>query len=315
MFFHSFPPEDPTLKNQTELTDIDDDTYHKGYTAHSSTTADRIIQIIFFLVFFGWLRFILFLISAITMFIVLIPLALLCDSETGRLLYYPFAAWYGRHFFFPFGAACLGIYRIRWHGVRDARARCLVYNHVSLLDGPFVYTGSQFTIVVHAGIQKLPIIGRALKGAAALFIDRAKSEGNAQILADAMNNLGCLPLAVAPEAKISSGEYLFRFRTGAFLTDQPIQPMTIRYTHFLPWAGISPNALPESDFEWFWMCFCCPGAVCDVTYLETVTTEQMAGKSPRERADMVQLIMANELGTLASSRSSHEIFPRKKKDA
>jgi hypothetical protein len=151
-----------------------------------------------------------------------------------------------------------------------------------------------------------------MRAVEALFIDRRKSEGNSQLLADAMDNDKLLPLAVAPEAKISRGDYLFRFRTGAFLTDNPLQPMTIRYTRFLPFAGISPNAVLDSNLEWFWMCLCCPGAVCDVTYLDLVTGEQLAGKSPRERADTVQLIMANALGTLASSRSSHEIFAAKK---
>jgi hypothetical protein len=38
------------------------------------------------------------------------------------------------------------------------------------LDGPFVYVGSQFTVVIHAGILTIPILGRALKAADSLFI-------------------------------------------------------------------------------------------------------------------------------------------------
>jgi hypothetical protein len=188
MWSHSFPPSDPSLQYQTQLTDIDDATYQKGYTPSCPTVFDRVIQVVFFLIFFGWLRLLLFLISTFTMVLVLIPLALLCNCEIGRRLYYPFAAWYARHFFFPFGAACLSIYKIRWHGAPDPRARCLVYNHVCLMDGPIIYAGSQFTIVVHSGILKLPIVGRAFKAASALFINRSRAEGNAQIRADAMNS-------------------------------------------------------------------------------------------------------------------------------
>jgi hypothetical protein len=128
---------------------------------------------------------------------------------------------------------------------------------------------------MHAGILSIPIVGRALKSPESLFMNRSMA--------------GRPPLAVA-QAKISNGDYLFRFRTGAFLTVQPIQLITIRSTHFLLFAGITPNGISRSDLDWFWRCFYCPGAVCHVAYLEPVTADRLVGKSPRERADMVQLI-------------------------
>jgi 1-acyl-sn-glycerol-3-phosphate acyltransferase len=287
--------------------------YRQGYTGYQSTITDRIIQVCFFVIFFGWLRLILFVINAIIGLLVLLPLALFYAYDRTRVVYYPFVAWFLRNFCFPFAAACLSIYRIRWHGKPDCRTRCFIYNHTCFLDGPLVYTGSQFTIVITAGILKLPIVGKAMRAVESLFIDRRKTEGNSKIVCDAIANPYLRPLAVAPEAKISKGDYLFRFRTGAFLTDDPVQPMTIRYTSFLPIAGISPAAVLNNDLEWFWMCFCSPGAICDITYLDLLPREQLTGKSPRERADMVQVIMANALGTLASARSSHEIFGVKKK--
>jgi hypothetical protein len=141
MLFHSFPRDHPSLKRQTLLTNVDDATYHKGHTAPCPTTFDRIIQIICFAIFLGWLRFLFFLIFLIAIVLILIPLALLCEHETGRLIYYPFAAWCARKFFFPFGATCLGVDRIRRRGAPDPRARCFADNHVSMLDGPCVYAG------------------------------------------------------------------------------------------------------------------------------------------------------------------------------
>jgi hypothetical protein len=38
----------------------------------------------------------------------------------------------------------------------------------------------------------------------------------------------------------------------------------------------------------------------------------VAGKTPEQRADLVQLAMANSLGTLAAARTSHELFGMQK---
>jgi 1-acyl-sn-glycerol-3-phosphate acyltransferase len=168
--------------------------------------------------------------------------------------------------------------------------------------------------VILAGILKFPILGRGLKAAEALFIDRSRLGNNPRLLSDAMEDRNSPPLAVAPEGKISKGDYVFRFRTGAFLTDKVIQPLTIRYKEFLPFANITLNSVQKNDLEWFWFCFCCPGAVCELTYLDSIPSEILEGKTPRERADMAQLIMANALGTLAISRSSHEIFTKREKE-
>jgi 1-acyl-sn-glycerol-3-phosphate acyltransferase len=151
-----------------------------------------------------------------------------------------------------------------------------------------------------------------MKAAETVFIDRSKKDGNSQIISRALENPKLPPLAVAPEGKISNGDYMFRFRTGTFLTDQVLQPITIRYSHFLPVAGITPNSLLANDLDWFWLCFCCPWASAELVYLEPILSEHLAGKTPQERADMAQLQIANALGTLASARSSRELFEKPK---
>jgi 1-acyl-sn-glycerol-3-phosphate acyltransferase len=311
MLLHRFPREDSALKSQTELTNIDDTTYRNGYVAPPSSFFDRIIQVIFFIVFFGWLRALVFVATIAVFMIAIIPLALACEHETWRLIIHPITSWFARWIVLPVVRFCLGVYRVRIHGKRDPTARCLIYNHTSLLDGPIIYIYSRFTIVIMAGIMKIPILGRALKGAEAVFIDRSTNNNNSKVISGAMEDHGIAPLAVAPEGKISNGDYLFRFRTGAFLTAEEIQPITMRYTHFLPFGKTTLNSLPRSDIEWFWLAFCCPAGMCDLTYLEPIRPSSLEGKTPRERADMAELILANALGTLASARSSHEIFAKK----
>jgi hypothetical protein len=50
-----------------------------------------------------------------------------------------------------------------------------------------------------------------------------------------------------------------------------------------------------------------------VTYLESIPAEVLSPKTPQERADYVELVMANSLGTLAGARTSHELFGTQKK--
>jgi 1-acyl-sn-glycerol-3-phosphate acyltransferase len=175
-----------------------------------------------------------------------------------------------------------------------------------------VYCFSQFTIAITIGVLKIPYFGKVVAAAQAIFVDRHKSEGNSRLFKATVLNRETFPLAVAPEAKISTGDFLFRFRTGGFLTDEMIQPVTIRYTHFLPWANITMNAIVLSVWEWFFLSFCVPFGYCDVTYLDPIPQEAIAEKSPEQRADMTQLAIANALGTIAGNRTSHEIFGMEK---
>jgi 1-acyl-sn-glycerol-3-phosphate acyltransferase len=310
--FHRFPREDPSLKFQTQLTDLDDATYRAGYTCHDATTQDRLIQIAFFVLFLGWARLPLCILSTLVLFVVAIPLAAAPDAGLIRRFYLPFAVFFARRVWAPIFLACLGLFRVKFRGKVDPGARCFIFNHTSLFDGPLLFHGSRITMVTHTGIGALPVIGRALAAIGTVFIDRTRKDGNSQVIAQAMANPAVAPLTVAPEGKISNGDYLFRFRTGAFLTDHAFQPLTIRYTHFLPVAGITPNSLPDNDLDWFWRCLCCPWASVELTYLEPILAEELAGKTPQEKADMTQLRIANALGTLAGARSSRELFEKRK---
>jgi 1-acyl-sn-glycerol-3-phosphate acyltransferase len=312
MFKHVFPRCDPSLHHQTELTPVNDETYRKGWVPPCSTRLHRAIQIVFFIVFFGWLRGLLLLLFTLIYIVILSPLVIFFGFEPLRAFWIPICEEIAK-IYIPLVAMCLGVFRIRSHQKPHPDARVIVYNHVCLLDGPIVYCFSQFTIALTAGVQKIPFFGKVVTSSLAIFIDRRKSEGNSLLLKNAVLNKEIFPLAVAPEAKISTGDFLFRFRTGGFHTDEMIQPVTIRYTHFLPWANITMNAVVRSVWEWFFLSLCVPFGYCDVTYLEPIPKEALTGKTPEQRADMAQLALANALGTLASARTSHEIFGMEKK--
>jgi 1-acyl-sn-glycerol-3-phosphate acyltransferase len=167
-------------------------------------------------------------------------------------------------------------------------------------------------MVVKDGVRRVPFFGRLFKHADVVWIDRRKSAGNSELISRAIRDHSKYPLALAPEGKISNGDFLFRFRTGGFLTDEQMQGCTIRYTMYGAWGGVTLNSIRNNDLDWMWTALCVPLARVDVTFLEPFSGEKLRGKEPRERADMMQLAMCNSLGTLASERSSAEIFADKK---
>jgi 1-acyl-sn-glycerol-3-phosphate acyltransferase len=310
MLLHRFPREDPSLKNQEALTPISDEFYKSVYTAPHSGILDRVIQILFFIFFLGWLRLIVMVTATVLAIILLFPLFIASWHESLVAIVLPVEERVAQ-IYIRVLAFTLGLYYIKINGEPDPDTRCFVYNHLCLLDGPLFYLPRKFSLVCTAGLKSLPYVNRLFMAVHTIFIDRSKSSGNTTLLQEGISNHSIYPLAVAPEGKISNGDMLFKFRTGAFVAVEQIQPVTFRYTHLLPVAGITLNSLVDSPLEWLWLCFCVPAAMVEITFLEPISVDKLKDKTPAERAEMAQLIMANHLGTLAGSRTSHEIFMEK----
>jgi 1-acyl-sn-glycerol-3-phosphate acyltransferase len=165
-----------------------------------------------------------------------------------------------------------------------------------------------FTIVLMTSIKSIPFYGALMKLSRAIFIDRSRSEGNAGKICEGIRNKTSPPIALAPEGKISNGSLTFKFRTGAFLTDEPFQPVALRYYRLFPWVGGTVQWLVSDMLEYAWGIFSSPGYVCEMTFLPQFTTADIQGKSPEEKAEMAQLAVSNCLGTLASDKSTKDFF-------
>jgi 1-acyl-sn-glycerol-3-phosphate acyltransferase len=146
-----------------------------------------------------------------------------------------------------------------------------------------------------------------------VFVDRSKTEGNSELLKRAIEDHTALPLAIAPEGKISNGDLVFRFRSGGFRAEEEIQPLALRYYRVFPQLGCTLCWLSDSAVEYFCQAFPSVGYVAEATFLEPIKAEQLKGKTPQERADMVQLAIANYLGTLAIDQTTKACFQAKEK--
>lgn len=309
-----FPTYDPKLQDQKELSDVSDEEFKKVYTPIPSTKNQKIIQWIFFIIFGGWLRIILTILTTIVYLIILSPWMLLCN----RLDIIGPYVWIGQvisQYYIRMICFFLGVYWIKWEGKFDKNTRQISYNHTALIDGPMIYIRQIFTVVMMSGVKSVPFFGRIATVSSSIFIDRSKTgQGNSEAISEGLKKKDTWPIAIAPEGKITNGSVVLKFRTGSFLTDEQIQPVAIRYYHLFPWSGTTINWVTDSFWEYMWLCFCMPGAIAHIRIMDPIPSEELKTMEPADRAKMVQLKIANKLGVRAISRTSHAIFAEKKKD-
>ncbi|MES1911199.1 MAG: hypothetical protein MHM6MM_003675 [Cercozoa sp. M6MM] len=126
-------------------------------------------------------------------------------------------------------------------GEIDPRAGVIVSNHVSFLD-PVVLVGKlpePPVFLAKASIKDYPVIstwGRAIQ---AVYVDRRSSKSKRAAINEVKRriemrqkdehaeNFG--PLLVFPEGTTTCGDALVNFKKGAFLFQQPVQPVILHY--------------------------------------------------------------------------------------
>lgn len=314
IIYGCWPTYDPKLKKQTELSDISDEEFKKVYTPVPCTTVQKIIQVIFFFIFGGWLRILLCIATTVIYLIIISPWMILCN----RLDIIGPYVWIGQvlsQYYIRMICFFLGVYWIKWDGKFDKKTRQISYNHTALIDGPMIYIRQIFTVVMMSGVKSVPFFGRIATVSSSIFIDRSKAgQGNSEAISEGLRKKDSWPIAIAPEGKITNGTVVLKFRTGSFLTDEQIQPVAIRYYNLFPWSGTTLNWVTDGFWEYLWLCFCCPGVIAHITIMDPIPSEELKDMQPADRAKMVQLKLANQLGTRAVSRTSHAIFAKKKEE-
>jgi 1-acyl-sn-glycerol-3-phosphate acyltransferase len=307
LLFDFVPRDEPSLHSQSTQTHVTDAEFEAAFAPIPVTFSQRILQILFF-VTLGWIRLVLLLVFNCVFLLIHQPF--IPFSKQGSLCQWVamrIGAVYGRFMLF-----FLGLLWVRVKGKPDPKTRQFCYNHTSPFDGPLFYTQEVSTLAMMASIRKVPAYGRILASSSPLFIDRSSQCGNAERMKEGLLDKKRPPLALAPEAKLSNGTVVYKFRTGGFLSEEQFQPVTIRYYRLLPFVGCTTSWLCPTVWEFFWNLFAAPGFIAEVTFLDPVTPEEQKGKTPEEKAAMAQLAIANSLGTLAIDRSTKEYFQHHK---
>lgn len=210
--------------------------------------------------------------------------------------------------YFRFLFFFLGVYRIKKTGSLDPKTRCIIFNHHTLIDGLLIYMYHPFKVI---GIEKLgrdPIVGEILTAAGSIFIDRSKHGGVSHVITEYLSKKRDQPLAIAPEGRTEKGLFMLQFRTGAFIADAPIQPVTLSFKNFLPYGRTGIIWTYAQPFEWIFRVLSMPGCSVQIDFLPVIDNAEFYAKQPMEKALYCNLLMANHLGVKASDRSTRYYY-------
>jgi len=287
--FVDLPSYDEKYTKQTELSPISDKEFLDGISTSKSSIKDRIIQIIMFIIGFGWLRLLVGVAISVIYFTMMTPVIVFENKyawivDAGIKL----TQVYFRIFFF-----FLGLVKIKVNGKIEKRTRCFLFNHQAFFDGPLLYIYRPFTVIGMEKLKRVPFVGRILIAADTLFVDRTKQNGTAHIITEELYKNGKRPLALAPEGKTTRGNYMLGFRTGAFIANVPIQPVLIRYKQIFPFGKAGVVWLVGGFGEWIWRCLCLPMVTAELTFLPVLEGEEFYSKTPKEKALYCNLLINN----------------------
>ena len=185
-----------------------------------------------------------------------------------------------------------------------AAARILVANHLSVVEILYFLTLPEPpAFVLKASLARALVVGWVARLLGSVFVQKgeggegeSRGEGGAsQIAANLANS--SRPLMIFPEGTTSNGSHLLRFRTGAFVPAEAVQPVLIR----LPFQSFSPTYESIHTVIFAVRLLCQPQNRMQVRFLPPYTPSAAERTNARLYADNVCSLMARALRLPVSS--------------
>jgi 1-acyl-sn-glycerol-3-phosphate acyltransferase len=306
--YHPPLPKDPSLYNQTSLTEVSESDLAQLRRFPRYSLFQKLLHIVYFLIF-GVVK----LLSILMFAIIAAPFFTACCAiwraagrpESGRRFCRGLWALITRVLLLT-----VGIMRITFSGQIDPDASFIVPNHVCFFDG-WLFLGLGFRPLGKRELLRIPCLKDMCEVYDGIPVDRTRSSGISQVLIESANDPNKPAILILPEGASTSGDYMFRFHLGAFLSDLPVQLVTIRYKIW----GTTRTLHHISFFHhhpYFALVFLgVPWITVDVQFHESMTIKEIEGQSPRAFADAAGLRIASKLGVMMISLSSSALYKKK----
>lgn len=207
----------------------------------------------------------------------------------------------------------IGILHIKRTGEIEPTTRTIIINHLTLFDILVAVTMFNSSYLAMASLKHISFMREANEIFNMVFVDRSKShQGTTETIREIQQDHKRVPIVVFPEGKVTNGDILLGFRTGAFISDEPLQAMTFRYNHWFCPRGLSTIAwVHTSDLFYIWQVYTIPFMTLEINILPQICFDGMK-KTAAEKAQSVELMMANSLGCLAVKQTNKEYFQEHK---
>lgn len=303
------PINDPNLHDQKELTSINKEQYENYFLPHPSNTLANIVRVILFFVTLGPLRMLLSIICVLILYGEMIILNHVFKSHYKSSKEYK--NW-AQKMLYPVVRLLLfsiGIVHIKKTGEIKSNTRTIIINHLTLFDILVAVTLFDSSYLAMASLKHIAFIREANDIFNMVFVDRSKAhQGTTETIRQIQDDSTSSPIVIFPEGKVTNGDILLGFRTGGFISDAPLQPMTFRYNHWFCPRCLSTIAwVHTSDLFYIWQVYTIPFMTLEINVLPQIRFEESI-KTPAEKAKIVELTMANSLGCLAVKQTNKEYF-------
>lgn len=310
-FYHYHPPfpTNEELYHQTKPTEVTLEELQEFRKLPQYTIPQKFLHLLYFIIF-GIPRLILFALF----FIISAPIFVLACSiwrilgtpDTYRPHLQSLWSYISRILLF-----ILGYYKIKFHGQIDPSSRFICPNHTCFFDGWYFFPIGP-RVIGKKELLNIPLLSDVSQVFGGIPVDREKQTGVSRIILESAKNPKEPMILIFPEGASTSGDYMFRFHLGAFLSDLPVQPTTIRYTIYGTTRSLAHVSFFHHSLYMMFVFLGIPGIKVDITFLEPMSIKTVQDESPRLFADEVGLRIANELGVRYLSLSSNSIFGKKK---
>lgn len=205
-----------------------------------------------------------------------------------------------------------GIIWIKRTGTLRPNTRTMVMNHLSISDCVVMMTQFPLCILAMISLSKSGFIQAICKVFELIFVDRSDPSKHVshEIVKVQNDKRNHLPIMIFPEGKITNGNGILGFRSGAFIANQQIQGVCIRYNMWLTNHNMATISWLEPDMKtYLFQVFAIPFMIVNVDVLDPIDfTKDEANLTPKQRAEKVQLQMANHFGCPAYRKTNKSIF-------
>ncbi|OHT10489.1 Acyltransferase family protein [Tritrichomonas foetus] len=300
------PHNDPKLHNQKELSYLSDQEFMDLFEPIHPSLPMRLYRLMCFILFLGPIKMILCGFFFLFFFIIVSILPIFRRFfKTTR----DFKTWafYVCRPIVRLALFFLGIVKINIKGNIHEYARTIVANHLSLVEALLLLDQFPVSYLAAAWLETNTFVKQTAKVFDVVFVDRAKRSNITQHLIDIANDPMLLPVVVFPEGKVTNGDALVGFRSGAYISETLVQPVAIRYRMWFTPRPMATVAWNEWNFKYYvYQWFTIPFITVDIDCLEPISWKG-SNKSPQEKAVESELQIANALGTLACCRTNKDI--------
>ncbi|OHT06191.1 Acyltransferase family protein [Tritrichomonas foetus] len=309
MLVHTIPkiPTDKSLYNQTEPSECTVEELKELRKFPKYNTIQKVIHAIYFIIF-GIPKIILSLLFALIAGPFFLIAAGIWRSigrpESWRNPLKKIWSSMARVFLF-----LMGFHRIHYHGGLDADSRFIVANHICFFDG-WLFLPFGPRPLGKKEMLNIPILREMADVYRGIPVDRSKSSGVAKQLVEFAQDKNSPMIMILPEGASTSGEYMLRFHLGAFLSDLPVQPASIRYTIYGSPASLSHvSYFHHQPYQWI-VFLGIPSIKIDIHLFQPMSLKSEGQNDPRTFADQTSLKIANELGVRLLNLSSSSIYKK-----